>query len=111
MRHEQKVEFILDACRPSSRKRRPLFGIIAERILGGLKRDRDKGVGSRALEARQELNENIHFLAGVLTILPFLNLRRGIQLKDDGGKILGDAFSFRNTCEPTTAQRGAPLLA
>ena len=29
--------------------------------------------------------------------------RRGIQLEDDGEKILGDSYSFRNTCKPTAA--------
>jgi hypothetical protein len=49
------------------------------------------------------LYENLSFLAGVLTVLPFLKMTRGVQFQDDGEKILSEAHEFATTCKPSVA--------
>lgn len=107
MKRQREFELILTVCRPKKRNAPGrLFGVAAGtlgRLLGGQQPNAQRTISKRMMDACKDLQEDIHFLAGVLTLLPFLDLRRSIEFKDDGEKLLVDAYSFYLKCEPSTA--------
>jgi len=82
----------MSMCRPyRSRKQLPIFRALG---LGIRNPNKTKSIYGRAAESFRRLNQELYFLAGFLTLLPHLNLRREVQLRDEGEKLLIDAYSF-----------------
>jgi hypothetical protein len=98
MTPKEKYQLIISVLRPSKRKSNSpmIHGLAA--LVGA---NKDKSIHGRTLEARQELRGNLHFLGGVLTVLPALDLKRYAQFQHEGETLVNDAFSFANTCKAT----------
>jgi hypothetical protein len=98
MTPKEKYQLILAVLRPSKRKSNSpvIHGLAA--LVGA---NKDKSINGRTSEARRELRENVHFLGGVLTVLPALRLKRNAQFQHEGETLVNDAFSFANTCKAT----------
>lgn len=99
MKPKEKYEFILSVLRP--RKRKSSNPVLAAGLAALAGSNKDKNISARTFEARYELREDVHFLGGVLTLLPALNLKRYPQFQHEGESLLNDAFSFANTCKAT----------
>jgi hypothetical protein len=96
MKPKEKYELILSVLRPSKRKSNsPLMHGLAA-LVGA---NKDKTIHGRTLEARHGLREDLHFLAGVLTVMPVLKLKRNAQFQHEAETLLNEAFSFSNTCD------------
>ena len=95
MKPAEKTEVILSMLRPQKRKQSALYGALSGL---GNEPDKAKTIYGRTSESFKEMREDLHFLAGVLTVLPRLDLPRGTQFVDEGGKLLRDAYTFGNSC-------------
>jgi hypothetical protein len=59
----------------------------------------------RASDSFRRLDHSLNFLAGFLTLLPHLGLKRAVQLQHDGEKLMADAHSFLRSFEtPSVAK-------
>lgn len=90
MRRDEQIHLILRTCRPKTRKGSYssfMFGFVT----GGKKKNKQKSIYERTLTGYHDLRRDIHFLAGLLTLLPFLELPRKVQLKDQGESLLLEA--------------------
>lgn len=96
MKPKEKYEFILSVLRP--RKRKSSNPVLSAGLAALAGSNKDKNIRARTFEARCELREDVHFIGGVLTLLPALKLKRNAQFQHEGETLLNDAFSFANTC-------------
>ena len=70
-----------------------------------LGRNATKSIHGRALHSVRQLTESLNFLAGFLTLLPRLGLKRATQLQADGEKLFVDAHDFiRLFGDPTVSK-------
>jgi hypothetical protein len=82
------------------RKQGPLFGMLY-RNLGPGQPNKGKTIVGRTMDSYRELQGSLHFLAGVLTLLPLIDSARRVQFQHDGEKLLLEASEFARKCEPS----------
>jgi hypothetical protein len=93
MKSTEKSELILSVLRPQKRKKGLTLSALAAPT-----DDEKKTIYERTSDSFHELRKDLHFLTGVLTVLPYLQLKRNVQFRDEGYKLLRDAYVFGNTC-------------
>lgn len=101
MKETEVASFIISVCRPGKRRKSPYGSAMV--ILGGVKPHRETTMDGRMSEARRQLRDDIHFLAGMMSILPALRLKRGTQFWNEGEKLLNAAHKFANKCASSTS--------
>jgi hypothetical protein len=92
MKSTEKSELILSVLRPQKRKKGLTLSALAAPT-----DDEKKTIYERTSDSFHELRKDLHFLTGVLTVLPYLQLKRNVQFRDEGYKLLRDAYVFGNT--------------
>lgn len=86
------------------RERKQLFMYS---LFGSLyaKPNKTNSIYSRAADSFRRLDDSIIFLAGILTLLPHLGLKRAVQLQHDGEKLATEASAFLSSFgEPSVAK-------
>jgi hypothetical protein len=58
--------------------------------------NKEKTIGTRTNDALRRFDESLHFLAGVLAVLPLLNVQSPV-LKSDSEKLFVDLQRMRST--------------
>jgi hypothetical protein len=67
--------------------------------------NKKKSIYGRAADSFGQLDDSLTFLAGFLTLLPHLGLKRAVQLQHDGEKLMWDARDFLSSIgEPSVAK-------
>ena len=74
MNRAKKVEYILNGFKPARRVRNPLVAALT--FLTGAKPNKTRSLEDRSLDAFHSLNGDMHFLTGVIVIIPKDNITR-----------------------------------
>ena len=74
-----------------SRKRSRLYGLLWP---VGDEPNKKKTIHGRASDAFHRLDDGLAFLAGFLTLVPHLGLKRAVPLQYEGEKLMSDAYDF-----------------
>ena len=71
-----------------------MYGLFSAILSVGQESNKTKSIDGRASDSFRQLDHSLAFLAGFLTLLPHLDLKRSVQLQDDGERLAQDAYSF-----------------
>src|ERR1700729_1520411 len=90
MSTKSELRAVIDLYRPYTvRTRGPIYHALFPTAP-----NKSTTIYERVLESYRYLDSKVHFLAGMLVLLPHLNLKRGVQLQDDGEKLIVEAHRF-----------------
>lgn len=85
------ADSIISMCRPQKRFRSQFYMMLA---FGEAETNAEKGLVGRLLDAHKGLHRDLHFLAGFLSLLPALKLKRETQRLHEGRTILENSYSL-----------------
>jgi hypothetical protein len=71
-----------------------MYAFLSAIMSAGQESNKTKSIHGRALDSFRRLDDSLNFLAGFMTLLPHLDLKRSVQLQDDGERLAQDAYSF-----------------
>jgi hypothetical protein len=103
MKPTEKAEFIVAMCRPSKTRRKSSLQGMYGLGLGDSQHNKQKTIYGRTSDAYRALQGDIHFLAGVMNVLPALNLKRGSQFSHEAEKLVNKSYSFAINAVPSAA--------
>jgi hypothetical protein len=93
---KKRTEELIQWYSPHKTRKQSVFYGVLTGIGGKQETNQQRTILGRALDSYRRLNSDLNFLAGMLTLLPFLKSKRTIQFRDEGEKILSEADELMN---------------
>lgn len=82
-----------------------MYRMLSAIFTAGQVSNKDKSIDARASDSFRRLDHSLAFLAGFLTLLPHLGLKRSVQLQADGEKLAHDAYAFLRSFGDATVSK------
>jgi hypothetical protein len=96
---------IISLYRPYKTRKKAMYGLFSAMLSVGQESNQAKSIYARASDSVDQLDHSLAFLAGFMTLLPHLDLKRSVQLQDDGERLAQDAYAFlRSFSKPSVSK-------
>jgi hypothetical protein len=82
-----------------------MYGLFSAIYSAGQVPNRNRSIHARASDSFRQLDDSLAFLAGFLTLLPHLGLKRSVQLQADGEKLARDAYAFLRSFDEASVSK------